>query len=163
MSGASSQFVLSRGAAGHMLVRVVAALIVIGVIAFLAFDAYVLYRVFKGRAAADDFGSLPIPGETEITVPAGKVKISYQEAYKAAGGGDGPIDFYVPAVLQVEVKRASGEPLEIKGPGFRGRAPPSTQEVAGAVPSSARCRSPSRAPTRSRPGRRSRAGSSRRS
>jgi hypothetical protein len=103
-----------------MLVRVVAALIVIGLIAFLAFDAYVIYRVFKGRAAADDYGSFPIPGETEITVPAGRVKISYQEAYKAAGGGDGPIDFYVPAALQVEVKGAAGEPLEIKGPGFGG-------------------------------------------
>jgi hypothetical protein len=72
MSGASSQFVLSRGAAGHRLVRVVASLIVIGVIAFLAFDAYVLYRFFKGRAVADDYGSFPVPGETEITVPAAR-------------------------------------------------------------------------------------------
>jgi hypothetical protein len=146
-----------------MLVRVVAALIVIGVIAFLAFDAYVIYRVFKGRAAADDYGSFPIPGETEITVPAGRVKISYQEAYKAAGGGDGPIDFYVPAALQVEVKGAAGEPLEIKGPGFGGMGSSVDTGSSWSAPWSARCRSPSPAPTRSPPGRRSRAGSSRRS
>jgi hypothetical protein len=96
-----------------------AALIAIGVIAFLAFDAYILYRVFKGRASADDYGRFMVPGETTVTLPAGKLKISYQEEYKA-GGTEDTIDFGVPAQLQVEIRGGSGESLEIKGPGFRG-------------------------------------------
>jgi hypothetical protein len=99
---------------------VVAALIAIGVIAFLAFDAWVLYRVFKSRASAGDYGSFPVPGETTVTVPAGKLKISYQESYKASSSGDS-IDFGTPAALQVQVTSAAGgDPLPIKGPGFRG-------------------------------------------
>jgi hypothetical protein len=97
----------------------VAALIVIGVIVFLAVDAYILYRVFTRRASAGDYGTFPVPGETTVTVPAGRLKISYQEAYKATSSGD-TIDFGVPGALRVEVRGGSGEPLEIKGPGFRG-------------------------------------------
>jgi hypothetical protein len=99
---------------------VVVALIVIGVIAFLAFDAWILYRVFAGRAAADDYGMFMVPGQTTVTVPAGKLKISYQEEYKA-GGDEDSIDFGVPGQLQVKVTNdATGEEMEIKGPGFRG-------------------------------------------
>jgi hypothetical protein len=99
---------------------VVVALIVIGVIAFLAIDAYVIYRVFKSRATADDYGRFNIPGEATVTLPAGSsLKISYQEEYTASGG-EGSIDFYVPKELQVEVTGPSGEAVEIKGPGFRG-------------------------------------------
>jgi hypothetical protein len=99
---------------------VVFALIGIGVIAFLAIDAYVIYRVFKSRATADDYGRFMIPGEAAVTLPAGgKLKISYQEEYTAPGG-EGSIEFYVPKDLQIEVTGPSGEPLEIKGPGFRG-------------------------------------------
>jgi hypothetical protein len=99
---------------------VVVALIVIGVIAFLAIDAVVFYKVFKGRAAADDYGMFMVPGETQVTVPAGKLKISYQEEYKA-GGGEDDIDFGVPGQLQVKVVNdATGEEMKIKGPGFRG-------------------------------------------
>jgi len=98
---------------------VVAALIAIGVIAFLAVDAYILYRVFASRKSAGDYGSFPIPGETTITVPAGKLKISYQESYKASSTGD-TIDFGVPDALQVQVTSPTREPLEINGPGFRG-------------------------------------------
>jgi hypothetical protein len=75
---------------------VVVALIVIRVIAFLAIDAYILYRVFAGRASADDYGSFPVPGETTVTAAAGKLKISYQESFKATSSGDS-IDFGVPA------------------------------------------------------------------
>lgn len=96
-----------------------AALIAIGVIAFLAIDAYVVYRVFASRATADDYGRFMIPGETTVALPGGKLRISYQEEYKA-GGGEDTIDFGVPAALQVQVTGAAGEPLEIKGPGFRG-------------------------------------------
>ena len=97
-----------------------AALIAIGVIAFLAIDAYIIYRVFRSRATADDYGMFMVPGETAVTLPAGsKLKISYQEEYTASGG-EGAIDFYVPKELQIEVTGPSGEQLEIKGPGFRG-------------------------------------------
>lgn len=98
----------------------VVALIVIGVILFLAVDAYVIRRIFAGRAAADDYGRFMVPGETTVTLPAGKLKISYQEEYKASSTGDS-IDFGVPAALQVTVTSAAGgDPLPIKGPGFRG-------------------------------------------
>jgi hypothetical protein len=97
-----------------------AALIVIGVIAFLALDAYILYRVFASRASADDYGSFPVPGETTVTLPAGgRLKISYQEEYRAPSSGDS-IDFGTPAALQVQVTGPDGNPMEIKGPGFRG-------------------------------------------
>jgi hypothetical protein len=99
---------------------VVIALIVIGVIAFLAFDVWIMRRFFAGRASADDYGTFPVPGETTVTAAPGKLRISYQEAYKASGTEDS-IDFGVPAALQVQVTNASGgDPLEIKGPGFRG-------------------------------------------
>jgi hypothetical protein len=99
---------------------VVVALIAIGVIAFLAIDAYVIYRVFKSRATADDHGRFDVPGEASVTLPAGsKLKISYQEEYTAAGG-EGSIDFYVPKDLRIEVTGPSGEQLEIKGPGIGG-------------------------------------------
>jgi hypothetical protein len=95
-----------------------AALIAIGAIAFLAIDAYILYRVFAGRASADDYGAFAVPGTTTVTLPAGKLKVSYQEEYKASSSGDS-IDFVPPAALQVQVTGPDGNPLEIKGPGFR--------------------------------------------
>jgi len=99
---------------------VTAALIAIGVIAFLAIDGYIIYRVFKSRRTADDHGMFMIPGETSVTLPAGdRLKISYQEEYTASGG-EGAIDFYVPKELEIEVTGPSGEPVELKGPGFRG-------------------------------------------
>ena len=102
-----------------MLPAVTAALIAIGVIAFLALDAYILYRVFASRASADDYGTFPVPGETTVTLPAGKLKISYQEEYNAPSSGDS-IDFGTPAALEVTVTGPDGSRLEIEGPGFRG-------------------------------------------
>jgi hypothetical protein len=97
-----------------------AALIVIGVIAFLAIDAYVMYWFFSRRASAGDYGSFPVPGETTVTLPAdGKLKISYQEEYSAPSSGDS-IDFGAPTALQVNVTGPDGSPVEITGPGFRG-------------------------------------------
>ena len=95
------------------------ALIVIGVILFLALDSYILARVFRSRASADDYASIQVPGETTVTVPAGKLKLSYQESYKASSTGDS-IDFGTHSALNVEVTSATGEALELKGPGFRG-------------------------------------------
>ena len=97
----------------------VAALIAVGVIAFLALDAYIIYRVFASRKSAGDYGSFAVPGEATITVPAGKLKISYQESYKASSTGDS-IDFGVQDALQVQVTSVAGDTLEVKGPGFRG-------------------------------------------
>ena len=97
----------------------VAALIVVGVIAFLAFDAWLIAKVMRLRASADDYGTFPVPGEIDVTVPAGKLRISYQEAYKASSTGDS-IDFGTPAALDVHVTSAGGEELAIKGPGFKG-------------------------------------------
>jgi hypothetical protein len=103
-----------------MLRWMTAALIAIGVIAFLAIDSYIIYRVFKSRASADNYGMFMVPGETTVTVPAGKLKVSYQEEYKA-GGDEDSIDFGVPGQLQVTVTNAAtGEEMELKGPGFRG-------------------------------------------
>jgi hypothetical protein len=99
---------------------VTVALIVIGVIAFLAIDAYIMARVFRSRRTADDYGTFAIPGETTVTVPAGKLKLNYQESYNAPSSGDGSIDFGTPAALEVKVTSAGGEQLEIKGPGFKG-------------------------------------------
>jgi len=103
-----------------MLGAVVTALIVIGVIAFLLFDGWLLRRLSAGRASVDDYGTFPVPGEVTVTAPAGKLRISYQEAYQASSSGDS-IDFGVPAALQVQVTNASGgDALPIKDPGFHG-------------------------------------------
>jgi len=98
----------------------VTALIVLGVIVFLAFDAYVIYRVMRSHRAADDYGTIDVPGELAVMIPAGgKLKLNYQESYRASGTED-TIDFGVPAALEVSVSSPAGESLEIKGPGFRG-------------------------------------------
>jgi hypothetical protein len=99
---------------------VVTALIVLGVIAFLALDAYILYRVFASRRRAADYAAFSVPGEAQVMLPAGTVRLSYQEAYRASGGGEGPIDFGVPSQLEVGVVSPDGESLAIKGPGVRG-------------------------------------------
>ena len=99
----------------------VIALIVIGVLIFLAIDAWVIMRVFASRKSADDYGMFMIPGESTVTVPAGKLKVSYQEEYKAGSTTGDDIDFDAPAGLQVEViNDATGQPMELKGPGFKG-------------------------------------------
>jgi hypothetical protein len=66
-----------------------------------------------------------------VTLPVGKVKLRYQESYRAWSGGEPGvgIDFDVPAELQVEVTSPDGESLAIKGPGFRGMG--ASREVGG--------------------------------
>jgi hypothetical protein len=112
---------------------VVVGLIIPGVIFFFAVQAPSLFeRIFafiresrsaflhQGRSAGD-LATLPVPGEARVTLPAGRVKLRYQESYRAFGGGEsGGIDFGVPAELQVGVTSPDGESLDIKGPGFRG-------------------------------------------
>jgi hypothetical protein len=99
---------------------VVTGLVVLGVIVFLAIDAYVLYRVFASRRRADDYGSFSVPGRAQLMLEAGKVKVSYQEAYRARATSETGIDFGVPRTLQVTVTSPDGEELEIRGPGFHG-------------------------------------------
>jgi len=95
-------------------------LIVVAVVVFLVVDAAILFLVFRSRRTADDYGKIPVPGQTTVALPAGKLKLSYQESYKAGSTTGDDIDFGVPAALQVTVESAAGEGLDIKGPGFRG-------------------------------------------
>ena len=103
----------------------VVGLIVPGVIVFLGVQAFTLYSLFerlfsRGRSAGD-LATFPVPGKARVTLPVGKVKLRYQESYRAwSGGEEGGIDFDVPAKLQVGVTSPEGESLDIKGPGFRG-------------------------------------------
>jgi hypothetical protein len=94
-------------------------LIVVAVVAFLAVDAVILFLVFRSRRTADDYGTFPVPGEKAVMLQPGKLKLSYQESYKASSTGDS-IDFGVPSALSVTITAPTGEPMEIKGPGFRG-------------------------------------------
>ena len=97
------------------------ALIVAGVVLFLVIDAIIIYQVvIKRHKSADDFAEVPVPGETQIDLPAGKVKITYQEDHMS-GGDEHHIYFSAPDDLKVEVTGGStGGPLEIKGTGFKG-------------------------------------------
>jgi hypothetical protein len=95
----------------------VIALIAVGVILFLAIDAYVIYRWIKSRRHAGDYGAFKVPGELTVTLPPGTVRLRYQEGYRAQGEG---VYFNVPGELEVSVVSPSGETLEIKRPGFRG-------------------------------------------
>jgi hypothetical protein len=97
----------------------VTALIVIGVILFLVFDAFVIARVLGAHRSAGDLGTISVPGETTVTVPAGKLKLTYQESYRA-GGDEDSIDFATPAALEVTVTSPDGQAMELEGPGFRG-------------------------------------------
>src|SRR5215208_893685 len=78
-----------------------------------------MFLVFRSRRSADDYATIPVPGETTVSLPAGKLKLSYQESYKA-GGGEDSIDFGVPSALQVTVASPAGQTLDLDGPGFRG-------------------------------------------
>jgi hypothetical protein len=94
-------------------------LIVLAVVAFLVVDGAILFLVFRSRRSADDYGTFPVPGETTLMLTPGKLKLSYQESYKAPSTGDS-IDFGVPSALAVAVTGPTGESMDIKGPGFRG-------------------------------------------
>jgi hypothetical protein len=108
---------------------VVVALIVIGVIVFLAIDAYVLWRLFGSGNRSAAYGSIPVPGEAKLTLPAGKVKLTYQESVHTAGGGESSIDFYPPADFSLMITSAArGPPLELRPRGA------SAQTVAGWLP-----------------------------
>lgn len=89
------------------------------VVAFLAVDAVIFFLVFRSRRTADDYATFAVPGEATVMLPAGKLKLSYQESYKAPSSGD-TIDFDVPSALSVTVTAPTGEALDVEGPGFGG-------------------------------------------
>ena len=93
----------------------VIALIVLGVIVFLAIDVYVLWRLFGSGNRSAAYGSIRVPGEVTLTLPAGKVKLTYQESVHSAGGGESSIDFYPPADFELAITPAAGgAPLELR-------------------------------------------------
>jgi hypothetical protein len=94
-------------------------LIVLAVVAFLLVDGVILFLVFRSRRSADDYATIPVPGETTVSLATGKLKLNYQESYKASSTGDS-IDFGVPSAVEVTVASPTGEPVAIKGPGFGG-------------------------------------------
>jgi hypothetical protein len=90
-------------------------LIIIGVVAFIAVDAYIIHRLRSSHKGATDHGRLPVPGELNLMLPAGTLKLNYQESRRAGKVG-GSIAFGVPSQLSVEVASANGEQLEVKAP-----------------------------------------------
>ena len=63
------------------------------------------------------YGEVSVPGETRVTLPEGKVTVSYRESIKAGVSGNEEIDFSAPRSLRVEIRPAAGgEPLELKTP-----------------------------------------------
>lgn len=94
-------------------------LIVAIVVAFLAIDGVIMFLVFRSRRTADDYAKFPVPGETTVMLQPGKLKLSYQESYKAPSTADS-IDFGVPSALTVTVTAPTGETMGLKGPGIGG-------------------------------------------
>ena len=88
-------------------------------IAFITLNTWVILRVIKRHAGADDYATVAVPGDTTVELPAGTVKLTYQEGYHAPNAGE-TIDFATPDALQVTVTSPAGELLPIKPPGFRG-------------------------------------------
>lgn len=98
------------------------ALIVAGVIVFLAFDAFVILSVLRRHRSQDDYGAFPVPGSSTVMLTEpGRLRVSYQESINAPQDSHGDIDFDVPSALEVSVvSDASGEKVELKGPGIAG-------------------------------------------
>jgi hypothetical protein len=89
------------------------ALIAAGVIAFLAFDAFVMWKVFGSGNGADSHGRVSAPGEATLQLPAGKVKLSYQE--HKYSHQTGRIEFDPPQGMQVAITPGEGRaPLDLE-------------------------------------------------
>ena len=102
----------------HMLRAMTTVLIVVGVILFLLLDAYVIARVFRSRASADDYASIAVPAdhrdgarrEAEADLSGVLQRAQYRGRRHRVRHVRAPGD----------VTSATGEALEVKGPGFRG-------------------------------------------
>jgi hypothetical protein len=67
------------------------------------------------QAALARYGEVAVPGECSVTLPEGKVIVSYRESIKAGVSGNEEIAFSAPASLEVEIRPAGGgEPLKLK-------------------------------------------------
>jgi hypothetical protein len=61
------------------------------------------------------YGEVAVPGESSVTLPEGKVVVSYRESIKAGVRDNEEITFSAPASLEVEIRPAAGgEPLQLK-------------------------------------------------
>jgi hypothetical protein len=61
------------------------------------------------------YGEVAVPGEGSVTLPGGKVIVSYRESIKAGIKENEEIAFSAPASLVVEIRPAGGgETLELK-------------------------------------------------
>jgi hypothetical protein len=95
------------------------ALIAAAVVVFLAFDAYLLWRLFGSGNRDAIHGVVSAPGEATLQLPAGTARVTYQESVHSPSGG-GRIAFDPPAGLQVAItSRAGGVPLELRPRGGR--------------------------------------------
>lgn len=94
------------------------ALIVLAVVAFLLFDAYILIRVLGSSKKRGAYGSVGVPGEAQVILQPGKVKVTYEQTRLSHVSND---HFEVPAGIQVTVTSPSGQPVELKGPGISGK------------------------------------------
>ena len=96
------------------------ALIIAGVIAFVVVDFIILAKVLRRHRSADDHGEVSVPGEAVLTLPAGKVKLSYQEGQHTSQVEDERIQFFAPDDLVVTVVGPDGSELPVDGPGVAG-------------------------------------------
>jgi hypothetical protein len=75
-------------------------------------------------SGADDYGTVEVPGSAELDLPAGTVRLTYQEQKRSSNEGtDGinEIDFSAPGTLQVTVTPVGGgQPLSLTAPGAWG-------------------------------------------
>jgi hypothetical protein len=113
------------------------ALIVIGVVAFVALDVYLFWRFFGSGNRDALHGNVPAPGHAQLKLPAGRVKLTYQELKHSSSGGEhDPIQFWVPADLEITIAPAvGGDPLTVERAGGH-----SAQSVAGFLPGGPRSR-----------------------
>ena len=88
----------------------------------MGIGSFIKHSMFGVGAA--DYGSLPVPGSVQLELPAGTVRLTYQESKRSRNAGtDGinDIQFAAPPTLQVTVTPAAGgQPLSMTGPGLMG-------------------------------------------
>jgi hypothetical protein len=88
----------------------------------MGIGGFIKHTMFGVGAA--DHGSVPVPGSAQVELPAGTVRLTYQEAKRSrndAVDGLNDIQFSAPIGLEVAVTPAAGgAPLAISGPGLMG-------------------------------------------
>lgn len=110
------------------------ALIAGGVVLFLAFLAWLMWRIFGSGSRNATHGTVSAPGQTTLELPAGRVKLTYQESVYATQSG--VIEFWVPDDLEISVlSTARGTPLALKE-----KSAHQAQTIAGWLPGGPRSR-----------------------